>query len=367
MFDQKVYQVALSLVPGIGNMLARQLISYCGSAENIFQEKHHKLLKIPGIGTKTVQHLHRQTHFTDAISIIERCSREGARILHYTDPEYPNRLKSLYDAPQVLYYKGKGDLNALKSVGIVGTRNATTYGKSMVDKIIEGLIPHNPLIISGLAYGIDFHAHYMALNHNIPTIGVIGGGFRHIYPAIHQKAAMKMLPAGGLLSEYEPDIKPEAHHFPDRNRIIAGLSDVLMVIEAAKKGGALITAEFANNYNREVFAVPGNIGQKYSEGCNHYIKQHKAHIFTNVGDIEYIMNWELGNNGIKREFSIPDDLNPTERKIMEAFNHDLREIQIDELSWKSQVPLNQLAGNLLNLEFRGYIKMLPGKRIKSTV
>jgi DNA processing protein len=341
-------------------------MSYCGSAEKVFSIPRNKLLKIPGIGARIANEIRKKNPLEKAESILRNCDRNGIEILFYTDDKYPSRLKELYDAPIILYNRGRGNLNPDKSVGIVGTRKATDYGKAMVEEIVRTLRPHQPVIVSGLAYGIDYRSHISALKNQLSTIGVIAGGYLNLYPALHRKTANEMERAGCILSEHEPDIIPEAHFFPERNRIIAGLSDVLIVIEAAYKGGALITAEYANNYNREVFAIPGNIHSKYSEGCNHLIKQHKAHIYTSIKDIEYLMNWIPEENYANKEQINWTDLSIPEKKIIKIFIKSGNEILLDELSWKSQIPLNQLASHLLNLEFRGYVKTLPGKKFRYT-
>ena len=359
-----VAQVGITLIPGIGHVLAKQLISYCGSPEKVFTTPKNRLLKIPGIGPRITDGIRKGIPLRKAEAIVNRCLKDGIKILYYADPDYPSRLKDLYDAPVILYHKGYGDLNPLKSVGIVGTRKATVYGKTMVEEIIHELRYHCPTIISGLAYGIDYKSHVSALANKLPTIGVIAGGYHHLYPALHKKTAQEMQEKGSIISEYEPNIQPEAHFFPERNRIIAGLSDVLIVVEAAFSGGALITAEYANNYNREVFAIPGNIHSKYSEGCNNLIKKHKAHILTSVSDIDYIMNWVRDEPPVSENEFDWSDLSLPEKKIMQIFQKAGHELLIDELSWKSQIPLNQLASHLLNLEFRGYIKALPGKKFR---
>lgn len=356
--------VGLTLIPGIGNVLAKQLISYCGSAEKVFTAPKNRLLKIPGIGGRIAGAINGRTQLSKAENIVNQCEKSGIRILYWQDQDYPDRLKELYDAPLILYSKGMGDLNPLKTIGIVGTRRATVYGKNMVEEIVRTLKFHLPAIISGLAYGIDYQAHVSALAHKLPTIGVIAGGHRHLYPSLHKKTASAMEIKGSILSEYPPDIMPEAHFFPERNRIIAGMSDVLVVVEAARKGGALITAEYANNYNREVFALPGNLHSKFSEGCNDLIRRHKAHILTAVKDIEYIMNWDNAEPAGEEPEIDWADLSMPEKKIIQVFKKSGNEILIDELSWKSQIPVNQLASHLLNLEFRGYIKALPGKKFR---
>lgn len=360
----KIHQVAISLIPGIGNMLARQLISYCGTAEKVFSSNKKKLLQIPGIGSKIASSIQNHSTFTKAELLISKCNQKGIKILHFMDHAYPTRLKELYDAPAILYFKGNANLNPEKVVSIVGTRRVTGYGHSITERVVQDLKKHNTTIISGLAYGVDHIAHKEALNAGLPTIGIIAGGMNNIYPALHIKTAEKMYQYGGIISEHDPDIVPEAHFFPERNRIIAGLSDAVIVVEAAKKGGALITAEFANNYNRDVFAIPGQIGQYYSVGCNNLIKSHKASIYTGVEDLEYILNWDPVQKEKKQETGSLRDLTIPEKKIIHVLEKHINGIIIDDLSWKSQIPVNQIASHLLNLEFRGYVKALPGKKFR---
>ena len=362
----KIQEVALSLIPGIGNVIGKQLISYCGSVEQVFRSNRKQLLRIPGIGEKTAESVLKKETLKDAEEIINICDKEGIDVLFYTNPEYPNRLKHVLDSPLVIYHKGTADLNFKKAIAIVGTRSITRYGKDVIEQMVHDLKPYNPQVISGLAYGVDVHAHITALKNGLSTIGVLGGGIGKLYPVVHKKIAEQMLSQGGLISEYTYNTIPEAHHFPERNRIIAALSDAVIVIEAARKGGALITAEYANSYNREVFAIPGNLGHPYSQGCNHLIKIHKAHILTSVKDIEYIMNWDIFENTQNRIFPELDDLSEEEVIVIQTFMENNKELIIDDLSWKSQIPLNKLASILLSLEFKGLIKNLPGKKFKLT-
>jgi DNA processing protein len=364
MDTSKIYQVAISLLPGIGNLLARQLISYCGTAENVFTANIKKLMQIPGIGKKIAASIHHHSTIRAAEDIVLKCKKSDIHILHFTDDIYPHRLKLLYDAPAILYYKGNADLNPSKVISIVGTRRITNYGRSIIEHVVHQLRRHKVTIVSGLAYGVDHLAHLEALHTGLTTVGVIAGGIHNIYPAMHIKTARKMFNQGGIVTEHEPDIVPEAHFFPERNRIIAGMSDAVLVVETAKKGGALITAEYANNYNREVFAVPGQIGQHFSEGCNNLIRSHKANIFTSVNDLEYILNWEPVKQDHSTEQTESTDLSIPEKKIIKVLREHMNGIIIDDLSWKSQIPINQIASHLLNLEFRGFVQALPGKKFR---
>ena len=366
MNNEKLYQVALSFVPGIGDINTKQLISYCGSAKNIFSNHKKKLFNIPGIGKKVIDAINNKDILYKAEKEINRCEKENVQILFYTEPNYPNRLKQIIDAPPLLFFKGNTDLSAKKIVAIVGTREATEYGKWITDQLVEDLVAHNALIVSGLAYGIDIHAHKAALKNNLDTLGVMASGANIIYPSLHRPVVNQIIAQGGIITEYLMDQKPEAHQFPARNRIIAGIADAIIIIEAAEKGGALITAEIANTYNKDVFAVPGNINNNYSVGCNNLIKSHKASLITSVKDLEYIMNWEPGELPGASEEDIFKEVDFTEEeiKIVQLLKDLKEDLLIDDISWKSQIPLNQLASILLNLEFKGVIKSLPGKKYK---
>lgn len=363
MMDQnRVALVALHFISGIGDYTIRQLISYCGSAEKVFKTPKGKLLKIPGIGPVIAETITKGSPFEKAEKEIKRAEKESVEIIFYLDKKYPSRLKHIPDAPSMLYIKGNIDFENPKTVGIVGTRQATAYGKEQVEKLVAGLVPHGALIVSGLAYGIDIQAHKQALKNKLPTIGVMGSGIDVIYPAAHKETAQRMLELGGLITENPFGTKPDAHNFPERNRIIAGLSDALVVVEAAEKGGALITAEIANSYNKDVFAFPGSVGVTYSAGCNNLIKTNKAHLITSAKDLEYIMNWEATKvMRPKKATSLTLDGYSDEEKTILNLLLEKSPLMIDELSWKSNLPVSQLASVLLGLEFNGVVKSLPGK------
>ena len=365
MSDKLIYEVAIGLIPKVGSHTTRLLVSYCGSPEQVFKTKKGALLKIPGIGSTTADAIINQNVLSAAENEIKAAEKQNIQILFYTNPNYPSRLRSIQDAPTLLYYNGKADLNKTKSIAIVGTRNATEYGRSATEDIVNDLKPYDPLIISGLAYGIDIAAHKAAVKTGVETIGVMASGVDIIYPSVHKRTAHQMTEMGGLITEYPFGTKPEAVHFPARNRIIAGMADAIIVVEAAEKGGALITAEIANSYNKEVFAVPGNLGMVVSAGCNKLIAAHKAQIYTNIKDLEYLLNWDV--NVTKEKITISkhdfDEFPPEEKEILTLLQANT-EIMIDELSWKSQIPASRLASLLLTLEFQGLIKALPGKKFK---
>lgn len=365
MDQNRLSLLALHFIPGIGDHIIRQLISYCGSADKVFRTPRGKLLKIPGVGSVTADVILKGSQFKKAEKEIATAEKNDVQLLFFTDKNYPARLKQLNDAPSLLYVKGNVNFENSKTVGIVGTRKSTDYGKTCVEELVEGLVSHGALIVSGLAYGIDIIAHKQAIKNSLPTVGVLGSGIDVIYPMAHRDVAKKMEQQGGIVSENPFGTKPDAHNFPSRNRIIAGLSDALVVIEAAEKGGALITSDIANSYNKDVFAFPGNIGRSFSAGCNNLIKSNQAHLITSVKDLEYIMNWHAGVDSTKNITSNATDLlNDDERIIYRILKENDNPLSVDEISWRSGVTINKLAALLLALELKGTIVSLPGKMFK---
>jgi DNA processing protein len=364
MSQDRLSFLALHFIPGVGDHLVKQLISYCGSPENVFKTPKGKLLKIPGVGEVTAEAIKSGNTFHRAEKEFGKAEKEDTEILFFTDKKYPRRLKEIEDAPSLLYYKGNADLNPPKTVAIVGTRLATEYGRETVSKIIEDLKPHGALIVSGLAYGIDIQAHKQSLRHELPTIAVMGSGIDIVYPAAHKEVAKKITSHGALLTENHFGTKPDPHNFPARNRIIAGMTDALIVVEAAEKGGALITAEIANSYNKDVFAVPGALGQTYSEGCNKLIRNNKAVIYTSIKDLEYHLNWSPGDPTPSLRKEKNDDFSSfseDEQKVLTLLKEKNGPMMIDELTIKSSLSPSQLASLLLTLEFGNRVKSLPGK------
>lgn len=364
--DTLLYNVALSLIPKIGPGIYKNIISYSGSARHFFSMPKGKIQKIPGMGPKLSDFLHaKDTYLNEASRIIEEAHRNGVKVVCYLDKDFPQRLKSFSDAPVILFTRGEVDLNPARTIGIVGTRNSTAYGKAVTAKIVEDLADYKPTIISGLAYGIDIEAHRAALQANLPTLGILGTPINKVYPAHHIQIAQNMMKSGGLVSEYRIGSALNPSNFPQRNRIIAGLSDALIVVEAAKKGGALITAEIAYSYNKEVFAVPGNLQSSYSEGCNNLIRTMKAGIYMGPKEIEEALSWEKeGAELTKKSVSMDwDQFDELEKSILQMLVQE-RELEIDQLSWKTNIPLSTLASKLLNLEFQGFLKVLPGKKFQ---
>nr|MBI1230682.1 DNA-protecting protein DprA [Cytophagales bacterium] len=364
--DSLRYIVALSLIPKIGPGTFKNIISYCGSARQFFEMPKGKIQKIPGVGAKvSAFHQQKDTYLREASIMLEEAEKNAVQVISYLDKTYPQRLKSFADAPVLLYTRGALDLNPPRTIGIVGTRNATPYGKAVTAQIVEDLIPYRPTIISGLAYGIDIEAHRAALQADLPTIGVLGTPINKIYPSHHNQIAQTMMKSGGLISEYRIGSTLNPSNFPQRNRIIAGLSDALIVVEAAKKGGALITAEIAYSYNKEVFAIPGNLQSYYSEGCNNLIRAMKAGIYLGPKEIEEALSWQSeGSEPSKKKLHVEwENFDEQERVIIQTLLQE-KDLEIDQLSWKTNIPLSSLASKLLHLEFQGLIKALPGKKFQ---
>jgi DNA processing protein len=360
MTSELLYQIALSRIPQIGVVNARRLVSYSSSVEAIFRAKSSELQKIPHIGPVLTQAILHQNVLAEAEAIVEACIKENIKVLFYLDDAYPNRLKHIYDAPIILYYSGSIDLNQDRFLAVVGTRKATDYGRHTTKSLVEQSVGSQTVFVSGLAYGIDIEVHRTCMEHQIANIAVLAGGFQHIYPAKHRKYLEALVANGGILSEHPIHQKPDPRFFPLRNRIIAGMTDATLVVEAAEKGGALITADYANNYHREVFAVPGNLDKMFSEGCNRLIQKNKAIIYTDFSALCQQMNWVHDGHQIKSSKSLNwSRLTENETEIMALLAQN-GPTGLDTIAWKVQKKVTDIAITLLNLEFQGLIKALPG-------
>jgi DNA processing protein len=359
-----LYNIAITFIKDIGDIRAKNLLAYCGSAESVFSEKKQSLCKIPGIGDLLAEAIINNK--ADALASAEKeltfIEKNEISPLFFTDGKYPARLKQCADSPLLLYFKGNADLNQQKIISIVGARNQTEYGERMTNTIVKELAAHDVLIVSGLAYGVDITAHRAALDNGLKTIGVMAHGLDRIYPSVHTQTADKMVNQGGLLSDFPSETNPDRENFPKRNRIVAGLCDAVIVIESKKDGGSLITADIANSYNRDVFAVPGTIDMPYSKGCNHYIKINKAALLETAADIAYILGWEAESNKKNKtsQVSLPLNLTIEEEKLF-SFIKEKGKVNIDELAVIAEMPMSKASALLLNMEFSGYIKSLPGK------
>ncbi len=354
--------LSLSLIEGIGPVTAKTLISYLGSPGAVLKANKGKLLKVPGVGESIAQLIIGSSAFEKADLVLKQCAAKGIQLHSYLDEQYPSRLKSIMEAPMLFYAKGNIPWEAEKTVGVVGTRSATEYGKSVTEQIVAELAVHEAQIISGLAYGIDIAAHKSALQHGLSTIGVSAAGPDRVYPSVHTSIARQMEENGGMISEYPPGTKPMPAQFPARNRIIAALSDVLIVVEAAEKGGALITARFANDFNKEVYAVPGDLGKTYSSGCLQLISNHEARVFTTVTELASNMGWLTDKKSQqKHKKTKPNDLDPEQQAVYELLEKH-GTVLIDQLGFLSRIEMSRLASILLHLEFNGWVKSLPGKK-----
>lgn len=360
--DTLRYKIGIGMIPKIGPVLTKRLIAYCGSAEGVFTEKKNHLTKIPGIGDRLINHIISHKNLEAADIEIEFINHHKINALFYLDDNYPERLRHCEDAPVVLYVRGNTLFNREKVVSIVGTRNPTEYGRSMTREFVGLLAAAHPdvLVVSGLAYGIDICAHKASLKNNIDTAGVLGHGLSTLYPSVHSEVAKQMVEKGALVTEFRHDEKPESPNFVKRNRIIAGLADATIVMESGEQGGALITADIANSYNRDVFAFPGRVNDKYSVGCNRLIKSNRAALIESLDDLEYLMGWQKAEKAeaVQKELFI--ELNNDEKLLIDLIRAD-GNATIDILAIRSDMPVSKVSSLLLNLEFKGIVRCLPGK------
>lgn len=357
-------QIALALIPGIGGMNARSLVAYCGSASGVFSEKERILRTIPGIGTVLAKNIRQPQILSRAEKELEFMASSGVEAHFFLGDTYPARLKACPDAPVILFTRGNPNLNPDKVISIVGTRNATEYGRGLVESFLAALAErgYDLQVVSGLAYGIDIQAHKSALRHNLPTVCVLAHGLETVYPSMHAAIAREMCENnGGIVSDFFSHSAIDRKNFLRRNRIIAGMADAVIVVESARKGGALLTAELAVSYNRDLFAFPGRVGETWSEGCHFLIKSNRAGLIENVEDLEYAMNWQPGSKGEKfiqpRLFA---DLTPDEQTIADLLR-DGGDTPIDAISHHTGWPSGKISTLLLEMEIAGLVKCLPGK------
>lgn len=359
-----LHKIALTFIKSIGPVNAKNLLAYCGSAEAVFSASKKQLLQIPGIGEKTVEAILNTDALKRAEEELRFVEKHGIEVLFFSDENYPKRLKNCFDSPILLYFKGKADLNHPRIISIVGTRNATEYGKNLCKQLCEILSSYNVLVVSGLAYGIDVTAHKECIAHDIATVGVLGHGLDRLYPQIHKTVSQKMVLNGGLLSEFPTLTNPDRQNFPQRNRIIAGIADATIVVEASIKGGALITAEIANSYNKDVYAFPGRTNDVFSEGCNFLIKTNRAGLINNANDLIYYLGWdnEVKEKKKQAQTSLQLNLTANEQKVIDALQNG--QLSIDELCIAINLQQSKLAIVILTLEMQGIIVSLPGKVYK---
>ena len=362
--EQTLYLIALSRIPGIGDARVKKLVAYCGGAKEVFARPKSSLEKIPNIGRAVANAVKSTKVLKQAEQEIEFAKKHGIAAISFLDDDYPQRLKHCVDSPTVLYCKGNGSINPPKALSIVGTRNATQQGKALTEQIVQELSNLDITIVSGLAYGIDIAAHRACLKHNVPTIGCLAHGLDRIYPKVHTNTAKEMLELGALITDFPIGTNPDRENFPKRNRIVAGMTDATIVVEAGIKGGALITAELANGYDRDVFAVPGRVSDQYSAGCHKLIMNHKAALITSGKDVLKALGWdeEKGKSKPQNQIKLLVDLTEEQEKVVSVLreqNHT-----IDRLTVLSGYPMSKVASILLELEFEGVVSNLPGKVYK---
>jgi DNA processing protein len=359
---EHLYLIGLTVLKGVGDVLARHLLQYFGSAEEIFKAKRQSLEKVPGIGSYTAEQIENAK--PEALKRAEKelvfIDNNKIRLYVYTENDYPARLRKCPDAPAVFYYKGAADPNAAKIISIVGTRRLTGYGRERTELLVKDLAAMFPdiIIVSGLAYGADVCAHRNALKNNLHTIGVLAHGLDRIYPATHRNTAVEMLNSGGLLTEFMSATNPDRENFLRRNRIIAGLSDATIIIESAEKGGSLVTADIAFSYGRDVYAFPGRVTDECSVGCNRLIQMNKAGLISSAKDLVMSLCWDVNANASDRQFSLPFPKKPDHPVI--RLLEEKGEFHINQLAIEMNLPIHKLTSVLFELELDGHIKSLPG-------
>lgn len=361
--DKQLYQIALTMIKGVGHLIARQLLMSVGDAEAIFFEKKQLLEKIPGIGSHTAAQILRPEVLELAEKELLFIEKNKLAAYFFTDSTYPARLKECEDAPLLLYFKGNTDLNAQKIISIVGTRHATAYGQKLTEELLYDLSQHYPelLIVSGLAYGIDILAHRGALKNRLSTVGVLAHGLDRIYPPLHRNTAVEMLERGGLLTDFPSGTNPDRPNFVKRNRIVAGIADATIVVESSEKGGSLITADIAFSYGRDVYSFPGRISDEASKGCNALIRDNKAGLITSAADLIKALCWDTASTKetIPLQTSFMFALTEEEDQIL-TFLKEIKDVQVNQLAVKLNLPIQYLSPLLVELEMKGLIKNMPG-------
>jgi DNA processing protein len=354
------YLLALQKVEGVGDIIAKKLLTHCGDAATIFNTKASQLTSIDGIGSVLISKLNNKSIFAKADAELKYILNNEINVSFFQDKNYPERLKHCIDGPLLLFSSGTIDFTNRKIISIVGTRNITSYGTEFCKTLISELAPLNPIIVSGFAYGVDIIAHQAAMENNLQTIGIVAHGLDQIYPSSHKKYVSKMEQNGGFMTEYWSGTNPEKENFVKRNRIVAGISEATIVIESAIKGGSLITANLANDYNRDVFAVPGRTSDKLSLGCNNLIKTQKANLLTSAADLVYILNWDIEKTTRSVQKKLFVTLENEEQKIYDYLLKSGKEM-LDIIALECDFPIYKISGILLNMELKGVVKPLPGK------
>lgn len=354
------YLLALLRVEGVGDIMAKKLLANFGNAEEIFKAKTNQIAAIDGIGAVLLNNLKDKTVFEKANKELDFINKNNIQVSFFKDENYPDRLKHCIDCPVLIFSAGNISLENKRIISIVGTRQITSYGIEFCRTLIEDLAPLNPIIVSGFAYGVDIVAHQLAIENKLQTIGVLAHGLNQIYPKAHKKYMSKMEENGGFITEFWSSTNPDKENFVRRNRIVAGMAEATIVIESADRGGSLITANIANDYNRDVFAVPGRVTDKYSQGCNQLIKTQKANVLTSAADLVYMLNWDIKSDIKPVQKQLFVELESEEQKIYDFLIKNGKEL-LDIIALQCEFPVYKISGILLNMELKGVIRPLPGK------
>jgi len=363
--EELISALRLQCIPNIGDISSRKLITYCGSPAAVFKEKKETLLKIGGIGTKIIEGLYDYRYLKAAENEYYFIEEHNIECLYFEDKNYPKYLRHCADAPLILFQRGAINLKDRKIISIVGTRNITPHGRQFCEQFIEEIAPLDPVIVSGFAYGVDICIQKAANSLGLQTIGCLAHGLNQIYPRAHRKYCASIEKNGGFLTEFWSTSKPDRENFLQRNRVIAGISEATIVIESAEKGGSLVTADIANSYNRDVFAVPGRPNDLFSAGTNTLIKQQKAHLLTSVADLVYYLNWDLQKkltDAVQKQLFV--ELNETEHSIYSFLQQEGKQL-LDDIALGSQLSIFKTASTLLSMELKGLVRPLPGKQFEA--
>jgi DNA processing protein len=362
MCNELLYRIALTQIPHIGCVHAKLLIQQFHTAEAIFKAPIRELERMEGIGTVRARSIKNHNQFHRAEKEIAFIEKYHITPLFITDAAYPQRLVHCYDPPTLLFYRGQANLNASRVVAIIGTRSNTPYGRQLTEKLVQDLAAWDVLVVSGLAFGIDAIAHQAALKNKLPTVGVLAHGLNSMYPSQHSQLARDMVKqGGGLLTEFDHTMQADKHNFPTRNRVVAGISDAIVVMETGAKGGSIITAELANGYNKDVFAFPGRVTDAKSTGCNDLIKNNKAILLTDAEELAAVMGWTCtARPTMTPQKDLFIELNAREQAIVQLMR-DKEAVHIDELHLRSGLSQSAVAATMLQLELQNMVSSLPGR------
>jgi DNA processing protein len=350
MEENDVYRIALGMISGIGGITARKILSHIGEPKAVFSVPRKTLMAIPGVGDLLADRIKSPGIVDKAKRELEFIDKKGIKCLFYGEDAYPERLLECHDAPMLLYMMGQPCLNGSRIISIVGTRRPGSYGLDLCKGLVKDLASLEPdlVVISGLAMGLQ-------------TVAVLGHGLKYMYPALHRQVAGRITQQGALVTDFPSDQKPERSNFIRRNRIIAGLSDATIVVQSGLKGGALITADIANSYHRDVFAFPGRVGDPTSAGCHKLIKLHEAALIEGAGDVAYLLGWDaFMPAGMEEQGQACRKLSEKEMRIIELLRSE-GQLTIDRLSLNCDIPVSRISEILLSLELQGLIRGLPGE------